>query len=144
MYVHTYSTLTTYQLHIFFPVFRGKKWPFSALRENFCSRITFSRRAGRKVLFVPHSEPRISPQTSKFPRAKPSAISRFSGKTSFLNSGTKFLKQFFFETNPKLCVCGVFWKLREKSGGRCLNCSEFRNTVCTLYLFQSWFFWIIM
>ena len=74
-----------------FSVPQGKKWPFSALRENFCSRITFNQSARRKVLFVPHSKPRIFPQTSKFPRAKPSAILRFSWKTSFLNSGTKLL-----------------------------------------------------
>ena len=76
-----------------FSVPQGKKWPFSALRENFCSRITFNQSARRKVLFVPHSKPRIFPQTSKFPRAKPSAILRFSWKTSFLNSGTKLLKK---------------------------------------------------
>ena len=74
---------------------QGKKWPFSALRENFCSRITFNQSARRKVLFVPHSKPRIFPQTSKLPRAKPSAILRFLGKTSFLNSGTKLLFFFF-------------------------------------------------
>ena len=84
VYVCTY-------INMYISVPRVKKWPFSALRENFCSRITFSRRARRKVLFVPHSEPPIFPPTSKFPRAKPSAISRFSGKTSFLNSGTKLL-----------------------------------------------------
>ena len=48
----------------------GKKWAFSALREIFCSRITFNRRARRKVLFVPNSETRFFPK-----------ISRFSGKT---------------------------------------------------------------
>ena len=74
-----------------FSVPEGEKWPFSALRENICSRMTFNQSARRKVLFVPHSKPRIYPQTSKFPWAKPSAILRFSWKTPFLNSGTKLL-----------------------------------------------------
>ena len=75
----------------YYSVPQGEKWPLSVLREIFCSRITFNRRARWKILFVPHSEPRICPQTSKFPRAKPSAISRFLGKTLFLNSGTKLI-----------------------------------------------------